>query len=573
MVFVLRGIALPSEITVRASVDRRVVTLEDEITLTLEVTGADSVSIQTLNLPDGIAEGGRSTSRNIQIVNGRMSSNLSYNFTLIPERSGKFKIGPIKVEHGGKIYESNSIEVEIGGQSINESVAKGEKDFYLKQWVDKERAFVNEKILYTIEFGRRVNIADASFSSFPKLAEFLIEEIEKGAEETRIINGVKYSIFKIKKAIFPAKSGLFTIESPMLSFFTFESSRRRSIFDDFGFGGLMGERKRRTLKANPININVLSIPEEGKPISFTGLVGTFDIKAELSAKEVKRGDSLTLTIDIFGEGNIKGIKTPLLPTLPDFKIYDDKPLLEEKVIGDKIIGKQSFKKALIPLSEGEFTLSPILISYFDPHLKKYVVKESEAKKIIVLPGDSENLNSVASPFASSKKEVEILGKDILPIHNRVKLFSRDSSISPILVSLLFLPPLGFVAIFLYRKKRILISQDANFEARKNAYKRALLMLNNLKRGEEDIHGEGAKLLKIFVGNKLGFPGAALTPHDINSKLREVGIDEAVANRTSSFLEECEYKLYCGTHETEDERKELIKKISLNLKGLNKILTK
>ncbi|MCP2848858.1 hypothetical protein, partial [Salmonella enterica] len=77
----------------------------------------------------------------------------------------------------------------------------------------------------------------------------------------------------------------------------------RNIFEQFfGAGGY--EDVAVKVKSKPVNVEVRELPEDGKPEGFSGAVGNFSYKAELSKDQVKANDAVTIKLTVTGKGNI-----------------------------------------------------------------------------------------------------------------------------------------------------------------------------------------------------------------------------------------------------------------------------
>jgi len=66
----------------------------------------------------------------------------------------------------------------------------------------------------------------------------------------------------------------------------------------------------KILKSNEINVTVTPLPPYDGEQVFSGLVGTFSIKTDLENMAVEAGDTITLTIEISGKGNIMDAGMP-----------------------------------------------------------------------------------------------------------------------------------------------------------------------------------------------------------------------------------------------------------------------
>lgn len=98
-------------------------------------------------------------------------------------------------------------------------------------------------------------------------------------------------------------------------------SRGGSIFDEF-FGN---SRDVRVLcKSQPVKITVKPLPEAGKPLGFSGMVGTLAMTTSISTDTLKANDALTYKVVLRGNGNMKLLEAPKITFPHDFDVYDPK---------------------------------------------------------------------------------------------------------------------------------------------------------------------------------------------------------------------------------------------------------
>ena len=137
------------------------------------------------------------------------------------------------------------------------------------------------------------------------------------------------------------------------------------------------------------------MPEKGQPLNFSNLVGQFEISTTIGKLRLKAGDTTTLTVKIFGVGNIQDAIFSLPDISKNFKSYADEPKLVKKNKNKQLYGEKSFKFALVPLKEGNFQIPSISLSYFDPKEKSYKTTQTKSISLDILPADTnEKINLV-----------------------------------------------------------------------------------------------------------------------------------------------------------------------------------
>jgi hypothetical protein len=288
---------------------------------------------------------------------------------------------------------------------------------------------------------------------------------------------------------------------------------------------------------------------------------------------MKVGDSATITISVEGKGNIHDIPEPVIPDIPEFKIYEDKPSLNLKATLDGISGVKTFKKALVPTKPGEYRLPPIKMPFLDPNTGTYRVAAAKSFSIRVFPGtEEENLHLVEGlRGAVQKEEIKLLGKDILPPKTSIVAL-RDQSVKWSLMTFLlfFLPPLTFSVFFIWEKKKRHMAADQAYYCRKKAFKgwreKRKTILSLIDKNPDEFYRQTSRNLKQFLGDRLTVTGQALTPKEIDQKLEEFQVPEDLRTQLQNHLQTLEKGAFCAIHQNVEARKAL-------LKDLEKIISK
>ncbi|HCP99200.1 MAG TPA: hypothetical protein DIT99_00195 [Candidatus Latescibacteria bacterium] len=140
--------------------------------------------------------------------------------------------------------------------------------------------------------------------------------------QEEIIDGKRYSVSTLKRiALFPTVTGEQQI-APLSMLCDVQIARRRSLFDSFFDDPLdpIYSRTRQTrIESETQTIDVLPLPEAGKPDTFKNAVGQFKITASIDQAVAEVSQPLTLTVILSGKGNIKTLEAPVLPTMANFK--------------------------------------------------------------------------------------------------------------------------------------------------------------------------------------------------------------------------------------------------------------
>lgn len=536
-----------ADVSITATVDKNEASLDDYIILQLAIEGTR----EEPELPDmpAFKIQSRGSSSQVSIINGKMSSKIEYTYMLYPRKAGVFTIGPFTITPGGQTFKSNQITLSITKAQQEQRQEKESGDIFVSAQVDNENPFLNEQIICTFLFCRRVKVANASLTELPSFEGFVTEDLGKPREYQKVINGQQYVVTEIKKALFPVKTGVLEI-SPFTLQCDMVVQKRRGrggfrdpFFDDSFFG--FNETVPKTFRTSPVTVMVKQLPAEGRPSDFKNLVGSFTLSSELNKNSLQVGESTTLTLTLTGTGNLKNVSTIEIDGLDNFKVYDDKPVFEQSVSGGKVGGKLVIKKALVPLTAGSLKIPQVALSYFDPASGTYKKAAGSAYTLAVAPSqDKEKMNLVASPALSesTKREIKVLGQDIMPVHTTHEALAgaAASPLSLLNIVLFFLPIGLFIFVFSFQKARQKAAADTGGGRSRKAYATFTRELASAKklihRDDAAFYQAASKALRDFIGDKLNIAGGALTARELPQVLSDAQVPAEACSEAARLLD-------------------------------------
>jgi hypothetical protein len=345
--------------------------------------------------------------------------------------------------------------------------------------------------------------------------------------------------------LFPQHSGQLTIDPVR-----FDASIRKVVqsvdpFDAFFNGGQNYVDVKKTILSPKLTIDVKELPF-GKPAGFSGGVGDFTITASVNNTNIKTNDAVTLKVVISGTGNLRLMSTPELTFPSDFEVYDPKVDNNIRLTTNGHTGNKTIEYLAIPRHAGTYKIPALAFSYFDLKSKAYKTVTTEAYTINVEKGEG-NSEQVISNF-TNKEDLKILGEDIRFINlNDVTLHPKGQFFFGSMAYWLFylIPGLAFIVFcIVYRKQA---AENANVvkmrtkKANKVATKRLKLAGTLLAEGKKALfYDEVLKALWGYISDKLSIPISTLTKDNIEDKLKEREVDEALINVFLDTLNECEF---------------------------------
>ena len=591
-------IGAAQNITFEASVDKTQMSIEDVLVLSLVIAGGNLDFNVMPELPDSkgafdIVQGpSRSTS--ISIINGKQSSALTLQYLLAPQKTGKLTIGAATLEANKQKYATKPITIQVlsgtpaqpqspGTPPDADAQGNAAPDVYLRAEADKATAYIGEQVTLAYYLYTRVNIAGYDISEQPNFTGFWVEEMETPKPPTlqyQMLNGVRYGVALLKKvALFPASSGNLTIEPMLMRFSVKVNARARDpfgqVFED-PFDNFFGRTQELVRKTQPLELNVLPLPEAQRPDTFNGDVGNFTMAVSVGKTQVQQDEPVTLIVKIQGTGNIKTVKEPKI-TLPEsFKRYDPEITETPFPLHEPLQGEKIFKSVIIPTAAGEFQLAPVEFAYFDPQRKTYQTLRSEPIRLVSLPAAQKE--TPLERRIATKEDIKLLGRDIrfikteLPDLRGQGQFLYQAGWFRLSV---VLPLLIMAAAALYQRYHAKYLQDERYVRRKRAKKLARQHFKTAaalaQRGEaKEFYAAISQTLRQYLGDKFNLRPAGITGAEISALLADHGLDAVAADLLQRCLAECDFARFAPVGSSTAEMDAMLRNAASIIEHIEKL---
>ena len=324
--------ATAQDITFEASVDKNPVAVGENLTLSLILKnvqgGGEKLKPPEMN--DFRIMSGPMQSSSFQMINGAVSSSVTYSYTLQAKGVGTFTLGPASIEVRGSQYRTQPVTIEVvkGRSQSAQDEPAGEdltaqigENLFLKASVDKARVRQGEQINLTFRLYTRVSVLNYAVKKDPAMTGFWSEDVETPRDislATEVVNGKQYRVGVIRRmALFPTQPGKLEI-APMELQATVQVQPRRSNdpFESF-FRDPFGRNVSATVRSEPVTITVSPLPS-GAPPTFRGAVGQFAMSAALDRRTTRTNEAVTLKITISGHGQYQAAGVPICGCAPGF---------------------------------------------------------------------------------------------------------------------------------------------------------------------------------------------------------------------------------------------------------------
>jgi len=397
------------DVSVRAELSRPEVSAGEMTELQLKVTGAEVADVPREVAAEGLQIRLTGQSTQVQMVNFKVSSSVVYSYIVMPLRTGTFTIPSIPVRTTGGVLQTAPLSFAVvdggGGQSASGQgvgvpsavppvqqimpgfsqrparpapqraetgrlafgeISSPKKTLYLGEMVPVEiRYYFDAR--YQVQVKGKLDFGSEGI---------LVERFPDPKESREDRDGVTYNVLSFQTLLSAVKPGSIDIAPAKLDSQIQMPGAMPPGFDDPVFQQMLGGRnpftqaRDLTVKTAPLHLDVLLLPKEGRPASFAGAVGQFDMDAFVPNPKPAPGDPAVLTVKIGGKGNFRAMGAPVLTDTEGWRSYPPSDKFEGS---DQLsyAGVKSFDFTLI--AQQPMKSSPgSEFSYFDPVSAKYV---------------------------------------------------------------------------------------------------------------------------------------------------------------------------------------------------------
>jgi hypothetical protein len=351
--------------------------------------------------------------------NGVLNKYIAISFVLQPKRRGKFILGSASVNIDGKSYSTAPVKLEVqsstrtrmqnntvvnpfatidpysnqmasedfpdcvlkNGEKVQEKI---KQNMMLKLQTSKSSCFVGEPIVASYKLYTRLK-SDSKLARNPSFNGFSVIDLQQSDVtdySKEKLNGRAYNVYTIRKAqVYPLQAGLIELESAVLEnnvvFLKEDARNSKGNFDNFMNGSMLSKEdvitQQVSLNSNSSSITVKPLPLKGKPLSFNGAVGKFDITAKLEKNEFDTNETGKLILEVSGKGNLQLVTTPEIIWPQQLEAFEPK-ITDELVMTEvPVSGRKIFEIPFSVQRSGTFEIPVIEFSYFDPVTVSYKI--------------------------------------------------------------------------------------------------------------------------------------------------------------------------------------------------------
>lgn len=357
-IFLSEESVLAQEPQFRIDIDTLNVQKGVSTSLVISIENANKANVKEIKGLENFDVLSTSQSTSTQIINGATTYRKEIHYVIMAKSTGEFTLQG-SVEYEGSVYKTNALEINVSETSHDEKTDT--KDLFIETNISNDEIYLGQKVVIEYDLYSRYNIENFGFLDEINFDGCIVSDVPQEDLDADFIyiNGNKYINYTVKQTyLIPIESGTYTIPS-----YNFQVNVSTDSF--------FNSSKPFYLQTESKDLNVEPLPVEGQPANFSGIVGKLDLEASYSAREVEYGDSLTLNVTVSGDCNLEGLTKIIHDDIPDFSIYETEKESEESIEDNQYKAKKEFEIILVPEKNGDITIDPIYISYFDTESKNY----------------------------------------------------------------------------------------------------------------------------------------------------------------------------------------------------------
>ncbi len=496
----------------------------------------------------------------ITIINGRTTRKTVKRFVmrylLTAKSAGRITLPAVTVEVAGKKYRTNPVEVDILKPGTTDRLD-------IELTLSHRRCYVGQAVTMTVKFFASAELGDFQINVpvFENEEDFDFEdpdEVPAGAKryrlsagsqvpvyitQSRVVHkGRQASMLLFRKLLIPKRPGRIEIAAVTVSADVVVGGTR-------SFFRFSPQYKRFMVGSDSAVLEVLPLPEQGKPEGFYGLVGRYTISATAEPTKVHVGDPITLTIRISGE-RLKPVRWPRLESVGELAANFKIP--SERAAGTVRDGAKVFVQTIRAKTDKVERIPPIPLAYFDSEQGRYVVTATDPIKLevaateVLTPGDLQG-----GDFRPVNREVEALKKGISANYEGLDAlesvrFSPVEALLSVSYGALWMVPLAVLAGSVVARLFAFTSPEKKaMRRRRRAAGEAIALLKKVRAGDQAAGEQVAAAMKQYVGQRFGRTAGSLTGDDCRAIVAEATGDREVADRYKQIMERCEAARYAA----------------------------
>ena len=551
--FFISGL-ISAQVSFDAKVSKRKLGINERLRVDFTMN-KDGDDFEPPNFENFTVVGGPSQSINNSWINGVRSFSKTYSYFLAPKKRGVFTVGQASIEIEGEVYKTLPVKITVSAaidkpKDPNDPNYIASEKIHLVAEVSNSNPYLNEAItiVYKLYVAQGIGVRNSREIDKPRYSDFWSQNIDVnglGAQQGTY-NGEDYLYVVLRKTVlYPQKTGKLNIEPLSLDVTVEVPSNRRDVF-----GRSFMSTVNRRVSAGNRTINVKPLPEEGKPDSFTGAVGSFIFSLTTNKKELKASEAFEVKLEVVGNGNLKLFRLPELVLPSALEVYEPEHNESVTTLISGMKGKISDSYTVVANDPGSYPIPRVDFSYFDIKTKRYKTLDSE--RLVISVGTGPNM--VSEPEDGAAKLVS--ENNITPNLKLFRNFKTTKGFTPLqpdpfyksnLFWVLLLGPFLLIPILLFVvKNRAVRALDVSGNKIRLTNRLARKYLSAAKKSlgkKETFYNALERALHNYLKSKLRIETSEFNKDKIGELLTKKKVESITLEGFLSILTACELARY------------------------------
>jgi hypothetical protein len=535
-----------------ASLDRDTIALGERATLSLVFEDGQPQNDPVISVP-GLQTVNTRKDRSYSFVNGQMSSVLTFTYTVVPQRTGKFVIPAITATVGGQRLSGPVLQLTVEKPSPPAATDGGDQIAFLKLSLPSEKLYVGQTVVAQLQIYLRNDVLRASQPQFTgtPMDGFTLGKNGGGSQTQTQIGNHIYNITPISLALTVVKSGALTL-GPFTANMTLLLNSPNRNSDPFQQFFNQGEQRPVSLTTETLHITGLPLPLAGQPTNFTGAVGDFTLSSSVGPTNVASGDPVTVRVQISGHGSLDAIALPDQSGLGGFKIFP--PTVKTELGGQLgLDGTKTFEEIVTPQNAEVREWPQFSFAFFNPEDGKYHTLTQPAVPLTVKAVSATTLPPLAKNVAPPENQTPA---DILPLKQNLGTLThvpagRDFEpliAKPVFLAAQTLPVLAFLAALIWRRRTDNLANNPRLRRKLAVAQLMQTGLSELKKHAaenkpDEFFALLFRLLQEQLGERLDCPASAITENVVEEHPVLRGVSPAAQAELRELFQLCNQARY------------------------------
>ncbi|MBP6992215.1 MAG: BatD family protein [Spirochaetes bacterium] len=379
VLFAAAAPALPAQL--ETVLEEPAIEVGDSTTLRVKISG-DPEDVKPVKYPSvpGLRIEYSGMQQSYQYINGKSWSGVELLFSITALRKGRYRIPAFEFRRGRETLRSGEVVLVVSATAGGGGDGEGSAVSDVRPSVELSApaVYVGQPVImryYILSAGTRATVHQ--FRELPENKGFAARQVEDPVHDKASAREGEYEkTHLVTFALIPAGPGNYNVGggSAIVSVQVSSPRRARDFFGNFGFSDFTRQQEL-VFDARPVTVRPL--PAAGRPDGFQGDIGSYTMKAECPAGDIKVFEEKKVSITVTGTGNLVTMTKPALEReAPGLKVLAEEGEMSIVLEGGKLKGSKKFTYTLIPDKPGPVNPGRFRFSFFNPDSGRYETVES-----------------------------------------------------------------------------------------------------------------------------------------------------------------------------------------------------